>query len=119
MIAHSLHFVIPRQKPCVLNAFDGLLRSYSMPGLSYNSILGKFMVFTTDAEVRARHGHAPDAADALGHGQDIGADLILRGSFVVVQPMQLGLTPIMCRPNNPLPYTLQAQFAGAMQCDPS
>ena len=24
-----------------------------MPGLSYNSILGKFMVFTTDAEVSA------------------------------------------------------------------
>ncbi len=30
-----------------------LFRSYSMPGLSYNSILGKFMVFTTDAEVSA------------------------------------------------------------------
>ena len=30
-----------------------LSHSYSMPGLSYNSILGKFMVFTTDAEVSA------------------------------------------------------------------
>ena len=28
-------------------------RSFSMPGLSYNSILGHFMVFTTDAEVCA------------------------------------------------------------------
>ena len=82
----------------MLKAYEGLLRSYSMPGLSYNSILGKFMVFTTDAEVRARRDDVSVPARHPGQPREtIDAGLELKGQHPCSKflPTQLALAPMI------------------------